>query len=60
MNAQIMHRDRLLRSRSLSQVGHRDNAVLAEAERIRDAAAGLRARAKGRRRATTRGPMSAG
>jgi hypothetical protein len=38
----------------------RHNAVMVEAERIREAAAGPRARAKGRRRATTRGSVWAG
>ena len=49
-----------LRGTNPANPAERHYAVMAEAERIRDAAVRPRARAKGRRRATTRGPMWAG
>ena len=49
-----------LRGTNPANPAERHYAVMAEAERLWDAAVRPRARAKGRRRATTRGPMWAG
>ena len=50
----------VLRGTNPANAADRHNAVMMEAERIRDAASRPRGRPKGRRRATTRGPMVAG